>query len=162
MINLKGRKPQALKDGEIYCGRNMYMGGWKLPASKWANPYKVDRKSGITLDDVIKKFRAYLEGNKALMSSLHELQGKVLACWCKPAKCHCDVLAQMANELEKEKEEKEKAKEEEKVKEMEVKDNKKEKENEKDEKHKEGEKETETEKVQAKENEKDKDKDKDK
>jgi hypothetical protein len=26
---------------------------------------------------------------------------QVLACWCKPAKCHCDVLAQMANDLGK-------------------------------------------------------------
>jgi hypothetical protein len=54
----------------------MYMGGWKLPASKWANPYKVGKKDG-TLDDVIKKYKLHLVGKKELMNDLHELQGKV-------------------------------------------------------------------------------------
>lgn len=59
---------------------------------------QVGKKDG-TLDAVIKKFREYLEGNKELKGDLHELKGKTLACWCKPAKCHCDVLARMANDL---------------------------------------------------------------
>lgn len=29
------------------------------------------------------------------MASLHELDGKTLACWCKPHACHGDVLAKV-------------------------------------------------------------------
>lgn len=31
IVNLKGRKPQVLQPGEIYCGRRITMGGWNLP-----------------------------------------------------------------------------------------------------------------------------------
>jgi Domain of unknown function (DUF4326) len=108
VVNLKGRKPQVVKPGEVYCGRNMYMGGWKLAASKWANPYKDG-----TLDAIIVKYKNYLLEQKELLEALPELQGKGLACWCSPAKCHCDVIAKMVNDMMK-KEETKKEKEKEK------------------------------------------------
>jgi hypothetical protein len=33
----------------------------------------------------------------ALIAALGELRGKVLGCWCKPALCHGDVLAEFAD-----------------------------------------------------------------
>ena len=34
-----------------------------------------------------------------ILSTLHELKGKNLACWCKPGTpCHADVLLRMANQ----------------------------------------------------------------
>lgn len=34
-----------------------------------------------------------------LPGQLHELKGKVLGCFCKPQRCHCDFLAREANKL---------------------------------------------------------------
>lgn len=101
VVNLKGRKPQIIKEGEVYCGRNMYMGGWKLKESKYKNPFKVGKDGDLAT--VIKKFRKYVEEDEKLKKGIKEdLRGKVLACWCAPQKCHCDVLAEYANKEEKE------------------------------------------------------------
>ena len=29
------------------------------------------------------------------MNDLHELEGKTLGCWCKPEKCHGDILIKL-------------------------------------------------------------------
>jgi hypothetical protein len=36
---------------------------------------------------------------KHLLNDLHELNGKVLRCYCKPLCCHGDILAELANSL---------------------------------------------------------------
>ena len=70
---------------DVYCGR----------PSKWGNPFVIGKDGNRA--EVIEKFRAYLLANKYLMSCLWELRGKILACWCAPDACHCDVLAELAN-----------------------------------------------------------------
>jgi Domain of unknown function (DUF4326) len=70
-------------------------GGWDLPASKWANPFKIVRDG--TRDEVIEKYRDWLLGQPDLMAALPELRGKDLACWCAPKACHGDVLLRLAN-----------------------------------------------------------------
>lgn len=77
------------------------MGGWNLPQSKWANPFKVSDCESVEV--AIAKFEAFVRADETLMSSLHELKGKVLGCWCKKtptSPCHGDVLVKMVNELE--------------------------------------------------------------
>ncbi|KKM73004.1 hypothetical protein LCGC14_1414830 [marine sediment metagenome] len=72
------------KPYDVYIGR----------PSKWGNPFVVlldgDR------DQVIEKYREWIQTQPQLMDSLHELKGKVLGCWCKPQACHGDILAEMA------------------------------------------------------------------
>jgi hypothetical protein len=68
---------------DIYIGR----------PSKWGNPFR-EGKDG-TRKEVIDKYRKYILSNKELMNSLHELEGKVLGCWCKPKACHGDVLVEL-------------------------------------------------------------------
>ena len=34
-----------------------------------------------------------------LLDALHELKGKRLGCYCKPAACHGDVLVELVKEL---------------------------------------------------------------
>ena len=97
IVNLKGRKSKALEPGEVYCGRAMYRGGWKLPASKWANPFAI--KQEWERDQVIEQYREYLLTNEELMDSLEELSGKTLACWCAPKKCHCEVIREVLSEV---------------------------------------------------------------
>jgi len=77
---------------DVYVGRG----------SKWGNPYS--HKEGTLAEHVvgsrreaIEKFEEYLLSNEDLMSSLNELKGKVLGCWCKPKSCHGDILLRYAN-----------------------------------------------------------------
>lgn len=71
---------------DVYIGR----------PSKWGNPYVLGRDG--TRESVVDLYESYLRANPELMSSLGELRGKVLGCWCHPQKCHGDVLVKLANE----------------------------------------------------------------
>ena len=79
---------------------DLYMTGEEYRAEK--APYQnveawLDTKSKMT--DAIKKYEEYLLNSPELLKDLHELQGKVLGCWCHPKKCHGDILAKYANSL---------------------------------------------------------------
>lgn len=85
---------------DIYIGRGK-VGGTE---SKWGNPYS--HKDGTlakykvsSREEAIKKYEEYLLNSPELLKDLHELQGKVLGCWCHPKKCHGDILAKYANSL---------------------------------------------------------------
>lgn len=81
---------------DIYIGRaNRYKG---LKTSRWANPFRIDAKNN-SREDVIAEYRTYLERSPELLAALPELRGKVLGCWCVPAPCHGDVLAELADAL---------------------------------------------------------------
>ncbi len=69
---------------DIYIGR----------PSKWGNPFSTAHDSR---EICIKKYEQWLVTQTHLMSSLHELKGKTLGCWCKPLACHGDVLAELVN-----------------------------------------------------------------
>jgi hypothetical protein len=51
------------------------------------------------LEDILKTYENYVRTNPFLINSLHELKGKQLGCWCKPNKCHGDVLLKLYNEF---------------------------------------------------------------
>ena len=72
---------------DVYIGRG----------SKWGNKFVIGRDGDRA--EVIKKYREWILDNKELLSSLHELKGKVLGCFCKPKACHGDVLVELVNEL---------------------------------------------------------------
>ena len=63
--------------------------------SKWGNPFIIGKDG--TRKEVIEKYKVWILDQPDLMSSLYELEGKVLGCWCKPNSCHGDVLADLAN-----------------------------------------------------------------
>lgn len=74
---------------DVYIGR----------PSKWGNPYthlkdKTTKAEFIvdTREEAIKKYEEYLLNNPELISSIPELYGKTLGCWCSPKSCHGDVL----------------------------------------------------------------------
>lgn len=37
--------------------------------------------------------------NEELLQQLPELKGKTLGCWCKPGKCHGDILLELIKKL---------------------------------------------------------------
>lgn len=72
-----------------YIGRGSY----------WGNPYSMYEK-GEGRDEVIRKFKYDFDFNKFPYkdkSEVFKLAGKRLGCYCKPASCHGDVLADFLN-----------------------------------------------------------------
>ena len=79
----------------VHCKRSpfdVYIGR----PSAWGNPFQVGRDG--TRDEVIAKYEAWIRTQPHLLENLPLLQGKVLGCWCKPERCHGDVLARLADE----------------------------------------------------------------
>lgn len=68
---------------DVYVGR----------PSKWGNPFSLGEHG--TRREVIVKYKDYVLNNPELMASLHELEGKILGCWCHPLPCHGDVLVEL-------------------------------------------------------------------
>lgn len=62
--------------------------------SPWCNPFKVKSEAQRTAS--IERYKDYIrklvEERKV---NLCDLKGKRLGCWCKPLKCHGDVLMDM-------------------------------------------------------------------
>ena len=72
---------------DVYIGR----------PSIWGNPYshKEDTLAEFKVSsraEAIEKYEQYLLSRKDLMDKLPELKHKILGCWCKPQKCHGDIL----------------------------------------------------------------------
>lgn len=78
IINKRSGKPY-----DVYIGRG----------SKWGNPFLI-RVHG-TREEVLEMYRQYILSNEELMNSLPELKDKILACYCKPLKCHGDILIEL-------------------------------------------------------------------
>ncbi len=70
---------------DVYIGR----------PSKWGNPFEIGKHG--TREQVVHKYREWIRDKPALLAAIPELRNKVLGCWCKPAACHGDVLAELAN-----------------------------------------------------------------
>lgn len=74
--------------GAVYIGRGR--------GSTWGNPYAIS--PDMDRSAVIAAHRADLLANPAeLRRARTELAGKSLVCFCKPAPCHGDTLAWVAN-----------------------------------------------------------------
>lgn len=80
------------EDYDIYIGRG----------SKWGCPFTVikDRPTLAkeivgSKEEALSKYKEYVLASPELMGSLNELDGKVLGCFCKPEKCHGDILLQL-------------------------------------------------------------------
>ena len=73
--------------GQVYIGRG----------SKWGNPFRIGQDGFRS--QVIEKYRAHLLASPDLLAALPELKGRTLCCFCKPAPCHGDILAELADKL---------------------------------------------------------------
>ena len=85
--------------GNTYIGRKaiVFINNNRYPKedSYWCNPYKVSDKH-YTLDDSLRLYKDYilkkLENNPG---KILELRDKTLGCWCKPERCHGDILVEL-------------------------------------------------------------------
>jgi hypothetical protein len=100
VVRIRMKDGVITQDCDVYIGRRCFMGGWELPESKWHNPYSAKNCKSVT--EACTRFKEYIYTQPILLSSIHELKGKRLGCWCKssPSKlCHGDILAKLANSL---------------------------------------------------------------
>jgi hypothetical protein len=68
--------------------------------SKWGNPFShmegTKAKFKVaTREEAIQNYRQWILRQPELLLSLHELKDKTLACFCKPAACHGDVIVDL-------------------------------------------------------------------
>ncbi len=97
-------KPQTtvinLKTGaryDLYIGRENAAYG--LERSKWANPFRLAHEA--VRGTVLARYRMWLLSQPRLLADIGELRGLVLGCYCHPAGCHGDILAELANAPER-------------------------------------------------------------
>ena len=98
VVSLRGRHREnggQAPEGVVSIGRAMGRGGWRLPASEWANPFPIGRHG--TREEVIAGYREDLLLRPELRAALPELRGRVLGCWCMPLPCHGDVLVELTD-----------------------------------------------------------------
>lgn len=81
----------------IYIGRNMNFYVKGAFESKWKNPFKY-KIYGVY--DCLKLYEEYIKKSE-LYDQLDELDGKILGCWCKPNRCHGDILIRLLEEKKK-------------------------------------------------------------
>jgi hypothetical protein len=88
------------KEGEnhVYVGRNMSFYVKGADGSKWGNPF---RGKKWTAEQSLDLYEKYIRQTPQLRESLHELEGKVLGCWCHPKPCHAHVLVKLVEEYKK-------------------------------------------------------------
>lgn len=101
---IKNSEPQQMCS-VVHCKKSPYDIYIGRP-SKWGNPFthKQDGKTRARFivgsrEEAIKAYRTWItqgEG-KYLLDDLHELEGKVLGCWCKPKSCHGDILCELVS-----------------------------------------------------------------
>lgn len=70
---------------DVYIGR----------PSKWGNPFEIGKDG--TRDEVIAKYKSWIQTQPDLLEGVKSLRGLRLGCWCYPKPCHGDVLAELAN-----------------------------------------------------------------
>ncbi len=92
VVNIKreaGYKCQADSSIYEYVGRGSY----------WGNPYPMNEE-GVVREEVIRRYKYDFDHDKFPnkdTSEVLKLAGKRLGCYCTPAPCHGDVLAEYLN-----------------------------------------------------------------
>ena len=105
VINLhmvKGKRPYY----DIYIGRELHYPKATFPQSKWANPF-ITRFMKISIDENLELYEKHIKNSPKLWNALHELEGKILGCWCINSQqkdkivCHGQILIKLLEEKEK-------------------------------------------------------------
>ncbi len=86
MSMVHNRYHRTAPPGAVYIGRG----------SPYGNPFVIGKDG--TRDEVCDKYGMYLCRNHDLITKVKkELRGKDLVCFCKPLRCHGDILLALAN-----------------------------------------------------------------
>src|SRR5437868_10812117 len=69
--------------------------------SIWANPYKIG--NNMSKKKCLKKYEKHLTKllkDEDNLKEFEKLKGKNLGCWCKPEKCHGDIIVKMLKTID--------------------------------------------------------------
>lgn len=82
-------------DHDEYIGR----AGFGLGDGYFGNPFRLapGEPRGETLENYKKYFKDRLEKDPEFKERIMSLKGKRIGCWCKPAPCHGDIIAEYLN-----------------------------------------------------------------
>jgi len=65
--------------------------------SKWGNPFPI--RKDRTREQAVEMYEKWIRLKPELLADIHELDGKVLGCWCdRDELCHGDVLIKLVEE----------------------------------------------------------------
>ncbi|MFD3451395.1 DUF4326 domain-containing protein [Streptomyces sp. NPDC058691] len=95
VVNLKGHRDDPDYADVVYVGRPAHRGGWHLPGSPLASPFRPGPDG--TREEVLDMYRDYLLSRPELLAMLPDLRGRRLGCWCVPEPCHAQVIAELAD-----------------------------------------------------------------
>ena len=87
VVHLRRKGGAVVVGCDVYVGRAMYQGGWRLPTSKWANPFRMKEETPTERTRVLTAYREHVESRPELLAALPELAGKSLGCWCIGPRC---------------------------------------------------------------------------
>lgn len=78
---------------DVYIGRG----------TPWGNPYAIGHGEGPDRTEVIEKYKEYfsqkISSDSGFRNGILAMRGLRLACFCKPAACHGDVIAEYLDSL---------------------------------------------------------------
>ncbi|MBD3227650.1 MAG: DUF4326 domain-containing protein [Candidatus Lokiarchaeota archaeon] len=88
----------------VHCKKepyDIYIGRGRCPntgiVSIWGNPFSIGVDG--TRDEVCEKYKQWILEHPKYVARLYTLKGKVLGCWCKPKRCHGDILVELIESL---------------------------------------------------------------
>ena len=84
-----------ITDRDVPTNRTLYIGR----GSKWGNPFRI--KGRVTRKVAIRRYYNWIRERRDLLRAIHEgeLDGMILKCFCRPRKCHGDVLVYLWDKL---------------------------------------------------------------
>lgn len=100
LVRIRRNKDGIIQDCDLYIGRAINYGGWKLSQSKWHNPFTIKKYGSVA--NVCELYLEYIIKSN-LFHDIPELKGKTLGCWCEYQNqndgfyCHGAVLIQLYN-----------------------------------------------------------------
>lgn len=90
VVNVKTAEGQRWR----YIGRALP--AKKLPASRWANTFKIEKDTPENRRAALAAYLCQLQ-TTGLFYHVADLRSEVLGCWCAPKPCHGHVLATLAD-----------------------------------------------------------------
>ncbi len=89
------RKQRWTQSGHI--GRAMTHPRLNLPASLFGNPFRIDKDTDELREDAIELYADWirLPAQARLLRQIDMLRGMTMVCWCRPRRCHGDVLLKL-------------------------------------------------------------------
>ena len=103
VVRIRRQGGQVVQECDVYIGRRQTQGGWNLPQSKWANPYKVGQGGIKTVEEAVLAYWRWIhlpEQKHLRDAAPTELRSKRVGCFCRDQghePCHGDVLVYLAD-----------------------------------------------------------------